>query len=239
MALFHFRSTAEHGHGHGTAVERLDPRVKLGLAVALAVWIGLLPLGREVLLAFVAVGLVVVAALAQIPPGVVAWRAAGALPFVLIPLGLGALAGTLDPHRLLGMAARGYTAAMVATVLVSVTPFSALLAAASALGCPDVLVATTALVYRYLSVLRERAAATMASARARGFSSRSPERLSTAGAMLGALLLGSLDRADRVHAAMLARGWTGRFVAPVPLRMRGVDWVVLGAGLGLLAAWRP
>lgn len=230
MSLFHFGDTAEHGHDHGTFIEAVDPRVKLVGALALAVWIGLLPVGREPLLAFLVVGMVVMAGLAEIPPAVLVVRAAGALPFVLVPGLLRFLTGTFDGAAVLRMAGRGYTAAMVATLLVSVAPFPSILAAASALGVPDILVQTTALIYRYLVVLRERGAAMMESARARGYGASTPRRLSVAGAMLGALLVRSLDRAERVHRSMLARGYTGWFPVARALRMRPADWAI-GAGL--------
>lgn len=233
MSLFHFGDTAEHGHGHGTFIEAVDPRVKLVGALALAVWVGLLPVGREPVLALLVVGMVVVAGLAEIPPAVLLVRASGALPFVLVPGLLRLLTGTFDGAAVLRMAARGYTAAMVATLLVSVTPFPSLLAAASALGVPDLLVQTTALIYRYLVVLRERGAAMMQGARARGYGGATPRRVAVAGAMLGALLLRSLDRADRVHRSMLARGYTGRLPLARALRMRSADWAI---GAGVLCA---
>jgi len=242
MSLFHFGDTAEHGHDHGTAVEKLDPRVKLISALALALWIGLLPMGSIGLLGFLAVGLIVLAGLAQIAPATLVVRSSAALPFVVIPAALRFFSGTFALHEVVAMAARGYLAAMVATVLVSVTPFPDLLAAASRLGVPDLLVQTTALIYRYLVVLRERAAAMAASATARGYGRNTPERFAVAGDMLGSLLLRSLDRADRVHRAMLARGYTGRFPSLKPLKMQAIDWAVgLGVclGLGSSLLWLP
>ena len=235
MSLWHWEASAEHGHGHGTAIETLDPRVKLVCAVACALWIGLVPPGWEGLLVLLAIAMLAVAALAQISPATLVFRAAGALPFVVVPTLLRLLAGTLDLHVVAWMATRGYLAAMVATLLVSVTPFPDLLAGASALGVPDLVVQTIALIYRYLVVLRERAGALAASARARGYGPRSPRRVAVGGSMLGALLLRSLDRAERVHRAMLARGYTGRFPRTRMLRMRGVDWMV-GTLLPLAAA---
>jgi len=226
MSLWHWGASAEHGHGHGTVIETLDPRVKLACALVGALWIGLVPAGQEGFLVLLGLGLLGVAWLARISPATMVFRAGGALPFVLVPGLLRLLAGSLDLSSVAWMATRGYLAAMVATLLVSITPFPALLAAASALGVPDLLVQTTALIYRYLQVLRERAAALAASARARGYGPRSPRRVAVGGSMLGALLLRSLDRAERVHAAMLARGYTGRLPSTRVLAMGPLDWVV-------------
>jgi cobalt/nickel transport system permease protein len=225
VSLFHFGSSAEHGHQHGTFVEGLDPRVKLVSTVALALWIGLLPRHAEGLLVFLAIAVVVIGALAQIPPITLVLRASAALPFLLVPALINLLVGSLDAAHVAGMAGRGYVAAMVATLLVSVTPFASLLAAASSLGVPDILVETTGLVYRYLTVLREQAKAMLTSARARGYGPKTPRRFRVAGAMIGTLMLASLDRAERVHRSMLARGYTGRFYAP-KTRMAPRDWLL-------------
>lgn len=242
MSLFHWGESAEHGHAHGTPVEGLDARTKLVVALLLAVWVGLVPRGHEAAIGALAVGLVVVGASAQIPPRVLVTRAAGALPFVIVPGLLRLLTGDFDGSALLALGLRGYTAAMVATLLVSVTPFPALLSAASALGVPDLLVQTTALIYRYLLVLRERASAMAASALARGYGRTTPARFVVGGNMLGALLVRSLDRAERVHRAMLARGYTGRMPLLRPTRMRARDWaagtLVLTAVAGSLAWMR-
>ena len=52
-----------------------------------------------------------------------------------------------------------------------------------------------------------------------------------AGHMAGQLLLRSLDRSDRVYAAMQARGYRGELLTLAPHAMRAVDWLALGGGL--------
>lgn len=246
MSLFHFGDAAEHGHRHGSFAEALDPRVKLVLAGEAALWIGLLPEHQAGLLAPACVGMLVVGALSEIAPVTLMFRASAALPFALVPGLLGLATGQLAADKVAVMAGKGFAAAMVATLLVQVTPFGTLLAAASRLGVPDLLVQTTALVYRYLLVLRERAAAMVASARARGYGSRTPNRFAVGGSLLGALLVRSLDRSERVHRAMVARGYTGRFQTAQPMRMGRADWftgLVLGPILGCWTAaslwWVP
>ncbi len=226
MSGLHFDDTAEHAHLHGTWVEKLDPRAKLVSALSLAAWIGALPQRHAGLLGLVGTGLVVVAALQEIPPRTLIVRASAALPFVLVPAVVHLLVGSFDVATTATLAGRAFVAAMTVTLLVSVTQFSAILNAASSLGMPDLLVQTTALVYRYLFLLRERASATAASAQARGYGVHTPHRFAVAGSMLGSLLLHGLDRADRVQSAMLARGYTGRFPMTRPLKMTATDWLV-------------
>ena len=204
--------------------------MKLISALALTLWVGLVPAASAGLLGFLVLGVVVLGALADIAPARLLARAAIVLPFVLLPAALGLLAGTLDPRAVAVMAARSYGAATVGALLVAVTPFPALLGAAPAIRVPHLLVQTTALTYRYLQVLRERAAALTAGARARGYGPATPHRFAVAGSMIGALLLTSLDRSERVHGAMLARGYAGRFPLAREMRLRWVDWAV-GAGI--------
>ena len=226
MTRFHLSDSAERGGSAAGALATLDARVKLVSALCLTLWIGLLPAESAGLIGLLALGVVVLGALADLAPFRLLGRAAIVLPFVLLPAALGLLAGTLEPRAVAVMAARSYGAATVGALLIGVTPFPALLGAASALHAPDLLVQTTALTYRYLHVLRGRAAAMMASARARGFGPGTPRRFAVGGNMVGALLLHSLDRSERVHRAMLARGYTGRFPTAQALVMRPVDWVV-------------
>lgn len=210
----------------------LDPRAKLVATGVVAVWIAALPPGGWPW----ALGLCGILAAAAPSPATLARHAFGAVPFVLVPIGFGALSGAFEPARAVDMATRGFSAALVAALLVAVTPASELLAGASALGAPDLLVQTLALALRYLDVLDDRARAMLASARARGFGPRSPRRLATAGTMVGALLVRSLDRAERVHRAMVARGYTGRFPAARPLRLRGRDAAFVGVVATVCAA---
>lgn len=210
-------------------MRRLDPRVKVCGAVGVAVWVALVEVQPLASMAAMSVGLLAVAGASRVRLSALAWRASGVLPFALVPLGLGALGGTLDPVRAIEIGARAFTAALAVALLSAVTPASALVAAASALRVPAPLVQTVAFLLRYLDVLGERAAAMRASAAARGYGPRSPRRFAAAGTMLGALLLRSLDRSERVHRSMLARGYTGTLPSLRPPRLRGVDWLAGGS----------
>lgn len=209
-------------------------------ALAVALWLGLLPVEAGVWLWGCAAILLGVAVVARCSPLALLGRAVVVLPFVLVPAALRLLGGEAVA-AVVGMAARGVLAAFTAALLMATTPFPDLLAAASALGLPDVMVQTTALTYRYLVLLRMRAAAMVRSARARGYGPNTPRRFAVVGGMLGTLLLSSLDRAERVHRSMLARGYAGRFPTARRLRMGAADWALmagvwaaLGASLAVL-----
>ena len=63
-------------------------------------------------------------------------------------------------------------------------------------------------------------------------------RARTAGTLIGNLLVRALARAERIHAAMRARGFTGRLPVRRPWRFRAADAFVLGAALLALLAIR-
>ncbi|MBN2195779.1 MAG: cobalt ECF transporter T component CbiQ [Polyangiaceae bacterium] len=130
---------------------------------------------------------------------------------------------------LLGMAA--------VLLLIGSTGVDAVAAALGRLGVPRVLVTQLLLLYRYVFVLAAEVERML-----RAHSLRAPNRprpeLRTVRSMLGELLLRSLARAERVHAAMLCRGFAGELRAVTPLRLGLGDALFVLAGLGFLALVR-
>lgn len=104
---------------------------------------------------------------------------------------------------------RGLMAAQALLLLIESIGFCGMCHAMQRLGVPGVLTVQLQFVYRYLGVLL-REALTMRRAReARGYG-RSRLPLRDYGRMLGTLFLRTIDRAQRIHQAMLARGFDGR-----------------------------
>jgi cobalt/nickel transport system permease protein len=82
------------------------------------------------------------------------------------------------------------------------------------------------LVYRYIGVLLKEVQRMLRAYRARSYGRRSiPVR--QWGAMTGHLLLRSLERSERIHRAMKARGFQGTFPAPPAPRIRPKEWLYL------------
>ncbi len=89
-------------------------------------------------------------------------------------------------------------------------PFDQLLATLRRLRLPSVFLAILALMYRFLFVLWDELDRMRTARQVRLF--RKPslwEQWQQGAQMLGRLLIRALDRADRVHGAMMARGWQG------------------------------
>ena len=94
-------------------------------------------------------------------------------------------------------------------VLAGTTPFPKLLTGLRRLGVPPVLVATLQFMYRYLFVLLDELDRMATARRARTFRRRGTLSWSLLGGLIGILFFRTFKRAERVHAAMIARGWSG------------------------------
>jgi cobalt/nickel transport system permease protein len=94
--------------------------------------------------------------------------------------------------------------------LIHVLPFPELLATLLRWRCPPLLVAMLAFMYRYIFILWDELARLRQAREARNFGSGSWRRdWVTNAQMIGLLLLRAMERAERTHQAMLARGWDG------------------------------
>ena len=240
-----------------SGVHRLDPRVKVVVALAFIVSVALLPDGAWPAYA-AAVGLILAATLAaRLSPGLVARRSLVGLPFLLAavtvlftvpgrvlwagPWGLELTDAGLI--RFSSIVARSLISISAAVLLTATTRFPDVLHALRHLRVPAVLVAIIAFMYRYLFVLVEEVQRLLRARAAR--SARRPGqsgggtvawRAAVAGHMAGQLLVRSLDRSDRVYHAMQARGYRGELLTLAPHAMHGRDWAALLAGLlGVMA----
>ena len=94
-------------------------------------------------------------------------------------------------------------------VLAGTTPFHKLLRALRKLGVPRVLVATLQFMDRYRHVLVDELDRMATARRARTFNRRGSLGWSLLTGLIGILFLRTFERAERVHGAMVARGWDG------------------------------
>lgn len=107
-----------------------------------------------------------------------------------------------------------------ALALVACTGMFRLAADLDRLGLPRVFVVQLLFLYRYLFVVADEGSR-MARGVAMRAGGRSALRLRGYGSLVGHLLLRSMDRAERVHRAMVARGFEGelRVLRPSPFRV--------------------
>lgn len=79
----------------------------------------------------------------------------------------------------------------------------------SAIGLPDILITQLMMVYRYLTILLAESLDMSRARKARGYG-RSHMDIRMWGDFCGQLFMRTVDRAQNIHRAMLARGFTGR-----------------------------
>ncbi len=241
-----------------SVIHRLDPRIKVVLTLAYLLAMALTPHGAwpvyVLLLSLVAVATI----LSELGVKFVLGRALVALPFTLaalplaftvegrpwihLPLGVVTLTATdAGVERLVSVAVRSWGSVAAVIVLTGSTPFPQLLVAMRALRLPRLLVSIVGLMWRYLFVLVDEAARLLRAraARSGGRGQRHTGgslmwRAHVTGSLVGTLFLRAFNRADRIYAAMVARGYDGE-VRTLPLPpLNAAAWTTLTLGLALL-----
>jgi cobalt/nickel transport system permease protein len=173
---------------------------------------------------------------AELDPGFVARRMAVEIPFVLFAAFLPFVGP--DPRvTVLGVAlsgeglwsawsilARASLGTGASVVLAATTEVPDILAGLSRLRMPAVLVAIAGFMIRYLDVLagefgRMRTAAAVRGYRATGFGS---VRVLTG--LVGSMLVRAFERGERIHAAMVVRGYRGVMPTPFRATTSSSDW---------------
>jgi cobalt/nickel transport system permease protein len=187
-------------------LHRLPAGLKLAAALGTVLVTAMLPVGAWSAFGVVAGLLVVIAALSHIPPRFVLWRLV-----VLEPLALG-VAGLaiLQPNggRIFATMLAKTTLCLFTMILLSnTTPFSALLGVMRRARVPALLVSTLALMYRYLFVLTDEAQRMRRARVSRTFRPGRWWTWTTLATVIGQLFVRSTERAERIYAAMAARGW--------------------------------
>ena len=116
------------------------------------------------------------------------------------------------------------------TAMMCATPFALLLEAMRRLGMPQLVVMQLGFLYRYIFVLMDEA---MRVRRARDFRgaalASTVRRLAAVGGVIGTLFIRTLDRSQRIHLAMAARGYRGEPHSLRQLRMSRLDVIFLTA----------
>ena len=207
-----------------SAIHRLDPRAKV--LTTLVYILCVVSFGRYELAAMLPFLIYPVAllALADLPAGYIARKAAVVLPFAVmvglfnplfdrqVVLQLGPLGVSGGWVSCASIVVRALLTAGAAIVLVAVTGFPALCAALERLGMPRVFAVQLTFLYRYIFVLTDEGGRV---ARARQLRACGKRGLGMRhfGALVGHLLLRTWERAERVHLAMLARGFSGEIPA--------------------------
>jgi cobalt/nickel transport system permease protein len=196
-------------------VHRLDARWKLLIALVLVACVLATPWQIGPLYLWEAGIVLCFYAVSGLPWRYLIVRLAAMLPFLLLlaaayPLSLGLEAGWVLAARLL---VRSLVSLATMITLVATTPFHRLLVALAQLGVPQMLLSILAFMYRYMFVLADELEKMRRAKLARTFYPSVWNEVRLMGTFVGMLFVRAFERAERVYAAMLARGWTGKMPA--------------------------
>jgi cobalt/nickel transport system permease protein len=237
-------STLDTMAGGDSPIHRLDPRIKVLTAAMFVVCV--VSFDKYVLgamLPFV-LFLVLVAGIAGIPLGFILRKLVLVSPFALL---LALFNPLFDQQPMISFGSLVISGGWISfasimlrftltvgamLVLVAVTGFNSVCMALERLGMPRIFAVQLLLLYRYIFVLMDEGVRVYRARELRSFQGRGLE-MRTFGHLIGGLLLRTLDRAQRIHLAMLCRGFDGtiRTRRPLKLRAQQILWFVLCCGL--------
>jgi cobalt/nickel transport system permease protein len=187
-------------------IHRLPAWAKLAVAFGCVLLVVLWPARHLPLMVVPAAMLVTVAVLSRIPPGFLLKRL-----LLLEPLVLGvALLAIFQPGgwRLMLLLIVRCTLCLFTMILLSnTTPFAELLRVLKAVHVPALMITTLALMYRYLFVLADEAQRMKRARMSRTFVPKRPWQWQALATVISQLFVRASERAERVYAAMCARGW--------------------------------
>ena len=164
----------------------------------------------------------VVVGVSRVPPAYLGKRMFVEVPFVLFALLLPFVAQgprtdvlglSLSEPGLLagwGLLAKGTLGVLASLTLAATTEPQDLLSGLERLRLPTLLVQITGFMVRYLEVVTTEMQRMRIARESRGFSARDPRQWPVLARSAGALFIRSFERGERVHLAMLSRGYTGR-----------------------------
>ncbi|MGW2516638.1 cobalt ECF transporter T component CbiQ [Streptomyces sp. NPDC001617] len=218
MGAGHAHRLYRHGH---SPVHALPPHTKLAATFAFVVVVVSTP--REAMWAFglYAVLLGVVAYHARVPAGFVLKRLLIEVPFVafavLMPFvaegaRVDVLGLSLSVNGLWGawnVLAKGTLGVAASVLLASTTELRELLLGLQRLKLPPLLVQIASFMIRYGDVITDEMRRMRIARESRGFEARGVKHWGVLAKSAGALFIRSYERGERVHLAMVSRGYAG------------------------------
>jgi cobalt/nickel transport system permease protein len=229
-----------HFHGH-SPVHRLPAHLKLVALVGFVLTVVLTP--RTAFPAYAVYLLLVLVAqrASRVPFGYFAKRMVVEVPFVLfavlmpfVATGSRVAVGPLrlSEDGLLGawaLLAKGTLGVMASLVLATTTEPRHVVAGLERLRLPGQLVQIMGFMVRYLEVVTGELARMKVARESRGFQARSVRAWPVLASTAGALFIRSYERGERVHLAMLSRGYTGFLPVTRQVTATAAQWRVAGA----------
>jgi cobalt/nickel transport system permease protein len=233
------------GHSHAlyvhehSAVHRMAPEAKLVAAIGMVVSIAVTP--REAIWAFgaYAFSIATIAFLSRIRLSFIAVRLLAVAPFVLFALFIPFVAtgetievgfvevsvdGLWGAWNILVKAVLG---ASVSILLTATTEVAAIIRGFRVLHVPALFVAIATFMIRYLELISDELGRMRIAMTSRGYDPRWITQARPIASSAGALFIRTYERGERVHAAMVARGFTGEMPTFEKPTIAGSQWVAV------------
>ena len=238
MGARHTHALYVHEHSF---VHRLPAEVKLVAIFAFVVSVAVTP--REAVWAFAldAVVLASVTRVARVPARFVLARMTVILPFIAFAFAIPFIA-TGERVEVLGLRvssvglwaawnvfAKATLGSAASITLAATTEVPKMLQGMQRLGVPEPFTAIAGFMVRYLELVAGNLRRMRTAMTARGYDPRWLWQTRPLAASAGALFIRSYERGERVHAAMLARGYTGSMPTLDERRPTAREWVVAAA----------
>ncbi len=209
-----------HFHGH-SPLHRAPAHLKVAGLVGFMLVVVATPLAWVPAFVAYAVVLGVLVALSGVPVTYLARRMvietpvlvfAAVLPFVATGAQVQVLGLSLSEPGLVaaaGLVTKATLGVLASLLLAATTDPRDLLAGLERLGVPAPLVQIMGFMVRYLDVVTDELGRMRTARESRGFTASDPRHWPVLGRCAGALFIRSFERGERVHLAMIARGYDG------------------------------
>jgi cobalt/nickel transport system permease protein len=209
-----------HYHGH-SVIHRAPAHLKLVSLLGFMLIVVATPRDWQPAFALYAVVLLAVVGVSRVPPVYLAKRMAIEIPFVVFALlmpfaaqgpQVQVLGLSLSEPGLVaagGLLMKGTLGVLASLTLAATTEPEDVLRGLERLRMPDLIVQIMGFMIRYLDVVTGEMGRMLTAMRSRGCNPRSPRHWPALARSLGALFIRSYERGERVHLAMLSRGYTG------------------------------
>ena len=238
MGSGHVHALYVHEH---SPVHNLPPQVKIAAAVTFVFAVALTP--REGVWAFAiyAATVAMLILISKVGFGFVLIRLAGVLPFIAFAFLIPFIASG-EPVEVLGVSvsrdglwaswnilAKATIGASTSIVLAGTTEVPDLLTGMNRLRVPSVFTSIAGFMVRYLGLIVDEIGRMRVAMTSRGYDPRWLWQAKPIAASAGAMFIRSYERGERVHAAMVARGYSGEMPQ---LRRRDPtvqEWLAAGA----------
>lgn len=237
MGVGHAHALYVHEH---SPIHRLAPEAKIVATLGIVICVAVTP--RETIWAFgvyalIAVALVVVS---RLSPLFVLARLAAIVPFLLFALFIPFI-GTGETTVVWGMElsvdglwaswnilAKATLGAVVTIVLTATTEVPDIMKGLGVLRVPPLFTAITIFMIRYLELITDELNRMRVAMTARGYDPRWLSQVRPIASSAGALFVRTYERGERVHSAMVARGFSGVMPALEQRRASPAEWAAVG-----------